>query len=656
MTAAMARKFAFKNLKANRLLEIPFVVSAGVMFILFNIMASLRDNNYVRTRHESLPMLIGFGVVLVGIFAAVFVLYSTNFLLKRRNREFALYSILGLEKKHIRKMISIEFLVLFAAIGLIAICGGHVFGQLTFLGLNRLMRDVSGRLMDYPFSLSAMAATFAWLAVLYVLTVLRSGIRIQLSTPVQLLGRQRAGEGEPKSRVVLLTVGFLSLGGGYYIALTTRGVLSSLLYFFLAALLVILATYLLYVSFSVVILKRQKRRRSYYQPARFLSVSGLLYRMKSHAVSLASISVLSVGVMLTLAVTATIYSTIETTAANVIPRSYQIASPETVTPDNAEAVIQTLRDAVRSTVGGTSQLTDDFTGYTMQSVLVRAGDTFLPYTRETSKTGDFILCYDLAAYNARTRQQIQLTDDEVLLCANQSGMADMEQLTIGSRTFKVTRIENIVPSNYAVEVYCVVVRDLDTMRHIARVLQHANFQTRQYEPAPIYGVMDWSVSGISEEAYQERLKELSAETGYEISSRTDYLNAAYEMDGGFLFLGMVIGLIFLTGAVLITYYKQISAGYEDREKYQTMKKVGLSDELIRKTSAAQIVWMFYAPLAVAVLHGFAASKIIYQLLGLFAVRNFMQYGQFFFSIVGVFFVVYWIIFRLTSRTYYRIVQ
>ena len=133
MTAAMARKFAFKNLKANRLLEIPFVVSAGVMFILFNIMASLRDNNYVRTRHESLPMLIGFGVVLVGIFAAVFVLYSTNFLLKRRNREFALYSILGLEKKHIRKMISIEFLVLFAAIGLIAICGGHVFGQLTYL-------------------------------------------------------------------------------------------------------------------------------------------------------------------------------------------------------------------------------------------------------------------------------------------------------------------------------------------------------------------------------------------------------------------------------------------------------------------------------------------------------------------------------------------
>lgn len=656
MTAAMARKFAFQNLKANRLLALPFVISAGVMFILFNIMAALRDNTYVQTRHATLPMLINFGVVLVGIFAAVFVLYTTNFLLKRRQREFALYGILGLEKKHIRKVIGFEFLILFSAIGAIAVVGGYIFGQLTFLGLNRLMRDVSGGLMDYPFSWSALMATLAWLAVLYVLTVLRSGIRIQLSTPVQLLGRQHAGEGEPKSRLVLMIPGFLALGAGYYIALTTRGILSSLLYFFLAVLLVILATYLLGMSFSVFVLKAQKRRQSYYQPVKFLNVSGLLYRMKSNAVSLASISLLSVGVILTLSATATIYSTIQTTTVNVIPRSYRIISPEAVTEINREAVVGSLTDAVRSTVGDASQITDAFAEYTLQSSLVRDGDAFLPYTGETAKIGNFILCYDLDGYNARTRQRIQLADDEILLCANQNSMADMDRLTIGSRTFKVTRIENMVPSNYAVEVYGAVVRDLDTMRYIARVLQSVSFETRQREPQPIHAALNWNVSGVPEAQYAQRLKALAAETGCEIGSHAAYLNAAYEMDGGFLFLGLVIGLIFLIGTVLITYYKQISAGYEDREKYQTMKKVGLSDELIRKTGAAQIVWMFYAPLAVAVLHGFAASKIVYQLLGLFAVRNFMQYGTFFGSIIGVFFVVYWIIFKLTSRAYYRIVR
>mgnify|MGYP000459116082 CR=1 FL=1 len=308
MTFSMARRFALQNLKANRLVEVPFILSSGIMFILFNIMASLIDNSYVQTRHRSLPMLIGYIIFLTAVFTVIFVIYTTGFLLKRRNKEFALYGILGLEKKHIRKIISIEFFILFTIIFIIAAIGGYIFGKLVFLGLNRLMKDVSGGLMDYPFSISALISTLVLAAVLYLITLLRSSFSIYLSTPVQLLGKQHSGEGEPKSRVILMSLGFIALGAGYYIALTTEGILSSLAYFFLTALLVMIATYLLYISFSVIVLKLQKKSKSYFKPAKFLGVSGLLYRMSSNAISLAGISILSVGVIISLSTTASIYS------------------------------------------------------------------------------------------------------------------------------------------------------------------------------------------------------------------------------------------------------------------------------------------------------------------------------------------------------------
>lgn len=201
-----------------------------------------------------------------------------------------------------------------------------------------------------------------------------------------------------------------------------------------------------------------------------------------------------------------------------------------------------------------------------------------------------------------------------------------------------------------------IVRDFDTMQYIGSKLRTFNMKTGQLEEASISCIMDWDVEGIPDSDYKASLNELGKATGYGTRIHSEYLSEVYEMDGGFLFLGIVIGLIFLTATILISYYKQISEGYEDREKYQIMRKVGLDDELIKKTAASQIVWMFFAPLAVAIIHCLAASKIVYQLLGLFAIRGFMQYGRFFMLVIAVFFAVYFVIFRLTSRAYYKIVQ
>lgn len=181
-------------------------------------------------------------------------------------------------------------------------------------------------------------------------------------------------------------------------------------------------------------------------------------------------------------------------------------------------------------------------------------------------------------------------------------------------------------------------------------------RTLKTENASINCSLDWNAGSISNIDYADTLKALEMETGYEVGIRSEYLSGIYELNGGFLFIGTVLGLIFITGTVLITYYKQISEGYEDREKYQIMKKVGLDDELIKKTSSSQIVWMFFAPLLIATVHCLAASKIVYQLLGLFSIHSFMQYGVFLFSIIAAFFVIYFMIFKFTSRAYYKIVQ
>ena len=219
MSFSMAKKFALQNLRANKLLEIPFVLSSGIMLILFNVMSSLVNNNYVRTRHVVLPTLINFGIVILAIFTFIFVQYAINFWLKRRNKEFALYGILGLEKKHVGKIIGIEFFILFAIIWIMGVVGGYIFGQLCFLFLNFLMKDVSGRLMDYTFSISALINTTVLTVILYLIVIIVSGFRIYMSTPMELLQRTHKGEGEPKSRNIIMLTGFILLAVGYGIAL-----------------------------------------------------------------------------------------------------------------------------------------------------------------------------------------------------------------------------------------------------------------------------------------------------------------------------------------------------------------------------------------------------------------------------------------------------
>lgn len=654
MSFSMAKKFALQNLKANKLLEIPFVLSSSVMLILFNITASLVNNNYVRTRHVVLPMLIKFGIVILAIFTFIFVQYAATFWLKRRSKEFALYGILGLEKKHVGKIISIEFLILFAIIWFAGIVGGYIFGQLCFLFLNFLMKDVSGRLMDYTFSISALINTTVLVVILYLIVIIVSGFRIYMSTPMELLQRTHKGEGEPKSRIIIMLTGFLLLAAGYGIALFVGGLLSSINYFFVAVLATIFATYLLYATFTVFMLKAQRNNKSFYTPKRFLSVSGLLYRMKGNAISLASISILSAGVIISLSTTIAIYSNYIKLGDSVMPREYRIeAGSENISNEDMAKRLQSL---VESSVPDASMIKDEYTTFDTAITAVKKGDTIAEYQRDSKADPIFVIASDLDGYNGRTHQNIKLDDGEILVGENKNNKIG-NILKIGDRNFKVIKIDSIFPAEYTVvDGYSIVVKDMATLEFVREALDGSDINCSVY----------WDVDGVGDKEYEDTLVKLKdgiknqltgdGRSMYGVSSRSEMISNQYEVNGGFLFLGVLIGIIFLTGTVLITYYKRISEGFEDREKYQIMKKLGLSDDLIRKTTASQIGWMFYAPLMVATIHCIVASKIIFRLLGLFGVGDVSLYVICLVSVIAIFAFIYFIIFGFTSRVYEKIVE
>jgi Predicted permease. len=654
MSFSMAKKFALQNLRANKLLEIPFVLSSGIMLILFNVMSSLVNNNYVRTRHVVLPTLINFGIVILAIFTFIFVQYAINFWLKRRNKEFALYGILGLEKKHVGKIIGIEFFILFAIIWIMGVVGGYIFGQLCFLFLNFLMKDVSGRLMDYTFSISALINTTVLVVILYMIVIIVSGFRIYMSTPMELLQRTHKGEGEPKSRIIIMLAGFILLAVGYGIALFVGGLLSSINYFFVAVIATIFATYLLYATFTVFILKAQRNNKSFYTPKKFLSISGLLYRMKGNAISLASISILSAGVIISLSTTVTIYSNYIKLGDSIMPREYKIeAGSENISNEDMAKRLQSL---VESSVPDKSMIKDEYTIFDMTTAAVKTGDTIAEYQRDSKADPIFVVASDLDGYNGRTHQNIKLDDGEILLGDNKNNKIS-DTLKIGDRDFKVRKIDSIFPYEYSgVEGYSIVVKDMATLEFVREALDGTDINCSVY----------WDIDGANDKEYENTLVKLkdgiknqltgAGRSVYDVSSRSEMIHNQYEINGGFLFLGVLIGIIFLTGTVLITYYKQISEGYEDREKYQIMKKLGLSDDLIRKTTASQIGWMFYAPLIVATIHCIVASKIIFRLLGLFGVGDVSLYVICLVSVIAIFAFIYFIIFGLTSRVYEKIVE
>lgn len=650
MNTNMANKFAIKNIKANTLLNVPFVIANGIMLMLFNITLTLSKNKYVLSRNAVLGDILGYCTIVIGLITFIFALYSGSFLAKKRNKEIALYSVLGMEKRHIRKIINIENNMLFGMIFLIAIIGGYVFGKLAFMFLNWIVRDVSASIIEYSFSQTATFVTLYMIIFILIIYALIFGLKIQLLNPIQLFKMQKSGEGEPKVKIFLLILGLLSLGAGYYIALSVSGVIESLFFFFIAVLFVMLGTYLLYGTLSVLILKIQKaNKKKYYIDKNFLRISGMLYRIKSNALSLASIAIASTGIIIGISSTAAIYNKTADFALNGMPRQYSVASNYLENEIN-DSEFKTLNDIIYGSLSDNMQVEDLVYEYTFLATADMQNNRVMPIKRDVMPNAIAVSAINIDAYNKTKGKNIELDDDEILVCMNTNNNFKYDTMIFGDRVFRCKAVENFVPSKIAIDTLGIVAKDFDTLNFISKSLLY-----EETEHSNIYINAYWNVVSDNDTYYQN-LKESAKNYKLRVRNQKEELELAYHLNGGIIFLGIMVSLAFLAGTILIMYYKQINAGYDDRDKMQSMKKIGLEDKLIKKTISSQIIWMLFMPLLVATIHSLVASRIVYKCLGLFGVYQYFDYAQMLIYTVLAFCAIYFVIFKITSKSYYKLVR
>lgn len=668
MNIALALKFAVKNIKANKILTVPFMISNGIMGILFYVMYSLSNMPYVSQRHSALPFFMQFGLVLIVIFSFVFMMYSNKIIMKRRNKELSLYGILGLEKKHIAKIVWMENMISYLIVTAFSIIGGHIFGKLAFLGIDALIKNYSASIMEYHFDIQYALVTAIYLILLFFITYLINIVKISISTPMQLLSSQKKGESEPKIKWLHGIIGAICLSIGYYMAITTSGSLRSVGNFFIAVCLVIVGTYYLFISLSILVLKVLKNNKKvFYKDVNFITISGMLYRMRANAIGLASIAILSTSIIITIASTFTIYVEMENMIDAFMPKAYetQIRNIELSGDQSKEVAAkkEELQTLIFSNTKNNEKITDFEIKEEMFLNLIDQGGKLenRPNGSDYQNSAFFVFQL-LDTYNANNGTDFQLEENELYLSSNIPtllGKKDRSELILANSEYNIKRFDEsykvAYDASYGIETHFILVKDLKTLETLAQYYTTFDRRLNRERAENLQLIVNWNVQN-EEDDYISRMEAIINAKDLSFGRRSEIEKSVYELNGGFLFLGIIIALLFLTGNILITYYKQISEGFDDRDKYQIMKKVGLPNTLIAKSTRRQILWIFFLPLVVAVIHCIFASKILYQLIQLFGLNSFGVFIQNFAITTAIFAVLYFIVFLITSRIYYKIVS
>lgn len=664
MTKQLFAKLAVRNIKSNKQIYVPYIMSSIATVTMFYLMTSLVQNDYLRERSGTVVQLLSLGSVIIGFFSLIFILYTNSFLIKRRKKEIGLYAILGMKKKHVAFVLLIESLITSIGSIFIGIISGQIIGRFVFLGLNYVLKlPVS---MEYPFSIETAGITAAGFTAIFFLAFLYNISQVTFSNPIQLVRGKQTGEKEPKSSLLLFLLSLVSLGAGYWISLSTEDVMSAIIYFFLAVLLVIIGTYLLFISGSIFILKAMKKNKKlYYRPNAFISISGMLYRMKQNAVGLANISVLATMVIVAVSTTAAIFVGSEASINIQFPYENEVAMYEADFEDMTNFQELVVNETERRELS-----IEDIVAYRYNSLTgVLEGDEFV---FKSSLQGDIVetqaIFIPKEDIENITGVSIDLEGNEVVVLDSKNEYTQ-PTIKLGKQAYPVHQIKdsdmsNIITDQIERMLRTDVVGTTVVLTNGAEEMQSIVKDYTELYPDDYFdgfATVQWDTSGIAEEkmAYAEDLTDIIYDLEeYSLSYRAKEVlrEEWYQMNGGLLFMGIFLGGLFTFGAALITYFKQISEGYDDREKFQIMQKVGLDEKTIQKSTRSQIVWMFFLPLILAVIHTAFAFPIISKLLLLFGL---VDQGLIILSIIGVvlcFSLLYWIIYRVTSRVYFSIVK
>lgn len=660
-------RLAISNLRKNAGLYLPYVLAAVGIGAMYYIMGAItRDEGIKQMRGaDELFMILSLGCGVIAIFTVIFLFYTNSFLMKRRKKEFGLFNILGMEKRHIGKMMFWEILM----IAFVSIGGGIVVGivlnKLVVLALMRLLQ------FDVPFGFHISGGAITSVAILFagifIATLVYNLFQVQKSSPIELLRSSSQGEREPRTRWLLALIGILALGAGYAIAIVVESPIDALMMFFLAVLLVILGTYCLFTAGSIVVLKLLRRNKNYYyKTSHFTSVSGMIYRMKQNAVGLSNICILSTMVLVMLAGTFSLYMGRDVSLHSRYPKEIMI-NGYGMTEEGRNMLKECAVQGAKETGVAIEEMSDctslSFAGYK------NGEDIYVEAWQEGAKApeGELIMMewLTLEEYQQFTDQVPEFAEDEILVYTAH-GKKGESQYRIGEQTF---RIKEYLPElnlddmqiEIAYDMYFIVVRNQAVMQKISE------FQKSIYgeRASDIETVVAFDVEGGAEQeiACKQRINQLLAERNPDsqlgavrIESRSERSNDDMVVYGGFLFLGIFLGFVFLMATTMIIYYKQVSEGYEDKGRFEIMQKVGMSKKEVRASIRSQIIKVFFLPLVMACIHLAMAFPMMNRLLLLFGMVNVKLFAICTVVTVAIFAVIYAIVYSITAKTYYKIVD
>ena len=651
-------KLALTNLWNNRRVTVPYLLSAAGTILMFYALCALTLGLDEETMYggTSVASMLSLGIFVIGLFAVLFLFYTNSFMMKRRKKELGLYNILGMEKRHIAHIIFRETLVLAALSLVVGIGLGILFSGVMFLVLGALL----GTSVSFQFFVPALA--LQWTAVLFLaiflLTMCYNILQVRLANPIQLLHGGEVGEKEPKAHWVLAVLGALLLGAGYYLALTVQDPLSALMLFFVAVVLVILGTYLLFLTGITALLKLLKKNKGfYYKLNHFTAVSGMLYRMKQNAAGLASICILFTALLVTVSTTFSLYTSMDGLLRTRYPRNVLVS---------AQAESQDVRELVRTAVEEETQAL----GIQIENVIDREGWNITTarvgnelHTQEVPSDAYAVVdIFTESEFERFSGQEVNLSEDQVLLFDPLGTFPEEDTLQIDGNVFEIVHSDYEMPDASTMaqiyEQYYLVFQSeavVDSLLAPSGIYVEPtysyDFDVVGGDPDSIVAIKDALVDTL----FYERPKaegHFSCMIEDSISSRQDFIS----LYGGLFFLGLFLGILFLLGTALIIYYKQVSEGYEDARRFTIMQQVGMSHREVKRSIHSQILLVFFLPLVTAVVHLAFAFPMLQKILLVMGLADFWIVLLSTVGCVAVFAVCYLIIYGLTARTYYKIVE
>ena len=651
---------AVSNLKKNRTLYIPFSIATITMMVITYILMALSTNKTILQSNggNTVVMALGFGVVIMLLVSTLTMIYANGFVMKNRSKEFGLYSILGLGRSQIQLLQVVEML-LFAVMNLIVgLVLGVLLNRLAFALLLKAMRfNVP---ISYEFQIASVIIIGILFSGIFVFLMILNAIKIRVSRPLELLREKKSGEKTGRFLSIRALIGVAILGSAYYISQSIESPIKALGWFFVAVILVVIATYILFDAGSIALLRFLKNRKAfYYRPINFISVSNLIFRMRKNAMGLASICILSTMVLVTLGTTGSLQFGAQEVINKTSPTDFDFRGMYR----NPEEVAEYSKEVKQLSASVSSKVTDFYEYSYILTAGNHEGNVLNTNVKQLGALPEaMVVLISVEDYNRNTGENLTVQSGEMLLGEESfKKKPTFNQVSLGDNTFSVAQVIDVkkfskiavANPNITDHSYIGILNEEDMAKVVPYYSKendggHRTY-TRQY-------VALWNTSSQTDE---EKKKELElyqqSDIAGGIDGKIEIAQLLFQFYGSLLFLGILLAIAFSVGAVLVIYYKQVSEGYEDRERYVILKKIGIDQPMIHQSINRQVLIVFFLPLLTAFLHTALSYNMVSKIVLIFGIKGSII-ALTMLAVAGVFMVAYFLIYKITSREYFKIIN